>query len=93
MIKLGIIGLARSGRSTVFRALTASSQDGEYLRGRDSDQIGVVFVPDERVDLLTGMYHPQKKDVCPGRVSSSSPTNVDRTPCQRAGDVEAGQAL
>jgi hypothetical protein len=61
MIKLGIIGLARSGRSTVFRALTASSQDGEYLRGRDSDQLGVVFVPDERVDLLTGMYHPKKR--------------------------------
>jgi GTP-binding protein YchF len=60
MIKLGITGLARSGKSTIFRALTGSSGDTETSRLRGVDQIGVVAVHDERVDTLSSIYRPKK---------------------------------
>ncbi len=60
MIKLGIIGLQRSGKSTVFRALTGSRGDAETSYRKGTDQIGVVSVPDDRVDMLSSMYNPKK---------------------------------
>jgi len=56
-MKLGIVGLPRCGKSTVFEALTHNilSKDpkGEI-------RIGTVRVPDTRVDVLSDMYKPQK---------------------------------
>ena len=56
-MKLGIIGLPGSGRSTVFEALTHSSSEGHQ---KNESKIGTVKVPDERVDVLSGMYNPRK---------------------------------
>jgi len=56
-MKLGIIGLPLSGRSTTFEALTC--QGGETA-SRGEDRLAVVRVPDERVDRLSGMFAPQK---------------------------------
>lgn len=59
-MQLGIIGLARSGKSTVFNAVTrGSAQVGAYSSSNQPN-IGVVHVPDERVDRLAEMYHPKK---------------------------------
>ena len=59
-MKLAIIGLPGSGKTTLFNALTrghaAISAGG---RSREAN-IGVVKVPDGRVDLLSTMYEPQK---------------------------------
>lgn len=59
-MKLAIIGLPGSGKTTLFNALTrghaAISAGG---RSREAN-IGVVKVPDNRVDLLSTMYEPQK---------------------------------
>ena len=56
-MKLGIIGLPGSGKSTVFEALTRN----EVTAGRkDESRIGTVHVPDPRVDILSHMYHPRK---------------------------------
>ncbi|MEW5949469.1 MAG: DUF933 domain-containing protein [Thermodesulfobacteriota bacterium] len=59
-MKLTIIGLPGSGKTTLFNALTrghaALSSGG---RAREAN-IGVVKVPDGRVDLLSTMYEPQK---------------------------------
>jgi GTP-binding protein YchF len=59
-MKLAIIGLPGSGKTTLFNALTrgyaAISVGG---RSREAN-IGVVKVPDDRVDLLSTMYEPQK---------------------------------
>jgi GTP-binding protein YchF len=56
-MKLGIIGLARSGKSTVFEALThniiSESQKGK-------NRIGTIHVPDKRLDMLSSMYNPPK---------------------------------
>ncbi len=56
-MRLGIIGLAQSGKTTVFEALTKNiSEDGNKRESR----IGTITVPDERVDVLSRMYKPKK---------------------------------
>jgi hypothetical protein len=57
-MQLGIIGLARSGKTTVFNAVTRSKAAvGGYS---DQPNVGVVTVPDARVDRLSEMYRPKK---------------------------------
>jgi len=56
-MKLGIIGLPGSGKSTVFEALTGNTT-AESRKG--DPRIGTVRVPDSRVDILSEMYHPRK---------------------------------
>jgi len=56
-MKLGIIGLPGSGKSTLFEALTRSSAQAG---NRSEDRIGTIPVPDERIDVLSGMYNPRK---------------------------------
>lgn len=60
-MQLGIIGLPRAGKTTVFNAVTrGNAQVGAYSSG-GSPNVGVVNVPDGRVDRLAEMYHPKKK--------------------------------
>lgn len=56
-MKLGIIGLNGSGRSTVFDALTQQFSDSG---NRSETRIGTIAVPDTRVDRLSDMYQPRK---------------------------------
>ena len=56
-MKLGIIGLPLSGRSTIFEALTRQGADPAL---RSEDRLGVVRVPDARVDALSRMFSPRK---------------------------------
>lgn len=56
-MKLGIIGLPRSGKSTLFEAFTGNIAQDAHRR---EDRIGTVRVPDQRIDLLSDMYSPQK---------------------------------
>ena len=56
-MKLGIIGLPGSGRSTIFEVLTHSSSAGPQ---KNESKIGTVRVPDKRVDVLSDMYKPRK---------------------------------
>jgi len=56
-MKLGIIGLPLSGRSTTFEALTC--QRGETA-AHGEDRLAMVRVPDERLDRLSRMFEPQK---------------------------------
>ena len=59
-MKLGIIGLARSGKTTVFNAVTrGTAQVGAYSSSNQPN-IGVVNVPDDRVDRLAKLYKPKK---------------------------------
>ena len=60
-MKLGIVGLPQSGRSTIFDALTGARGEGEARKKSRADQrIGTVRVVDDRLDLLTKIYQPEK---------------------------------
>lgn len=59
-MKLGIIGLARSGKTTIFNALTRRQGESAPTGGQVAPVLGVVSVPDPRVDWLSGLYQPKK---------------------------------
>ncbi len=58
-MKLGIIGLAGSGKSTVFRALTGGVES-TARHGHQEPGLGTVKVEDERMDFLTDYHKPKK---------------------------------
>ncbi len=60
-MKLGIIGLPNSGKTTIFNALTGSTlPTGAATSGQFEVNTAVVNVPDARVDTLKEMYQPRK---------------------------------
>jgi GTP-binding protein YchF len=59
-MKIGIIGLPYSGKTTVFNALTGSSAKIGGGGAAAKPNISVVKVPDERIDILTKMFNPKK---------------------------------
>ena len=59
-MRLGIIGLPQSGKTTVFNALTRGHQPLTTSGGRFDVHTGVVDVPDGRVDRLSAMFIPKK---------------------------------
>ncbi len=59
-MKLGIIGLPQSGKTTIFNALTRGNAPTNASAGRIEVHQAVVDVPDPRVDLLSKMFNPKK---------------------------------
>ena len=59
-MRLGIIGLPQTGKTTIFNALTRGTQPVGVGIGRMEIHTAVVDVPDERVERLTEMFHPRK---------------------------------
>jgi GTP-binding protein YchF len=60
-MKIGLVGLPKSGKTTLFNLLTGSSvATSKYDGGRAELHTGVARVPDPRVDRLTGLFKPKK---------------------------------
>lgn len=81
-MKLGIIGLEKSGKTTVFNALTGSDKAVDSF-GKIEANIAVVKVPDNRLDWLSDLYDPKKTvhtsiqfvDI-PGSINDSSDPKI-----------------
>lgn len=60
-MKLGMVGLPNVGKSTLFNALTnAGAESANYPFCTIEPNVGIVSVPDERLDVLAKMYEPDK---------------------------------
>ncbi len=59
-MKIGLLGLPRSGKTTVFNALTKAEAPMVHSNGKAEPNLAVIRVPDERVDRLSEMYDPRK---------------------------------
>ena len=57
---IAIIGLPQSGKTSVFNALTGGAAESASAGGGSEVHIGVVKVPDPRLDVLAGIYNPRK---------------------------------
>ena len=81
-MKLAILGLEQSGKTTVFNAMTGSDKEvGTF--GKIEAHISMVKVPDERVDFLTTTYNAKKTvyaDIefvdIPGSINDSSDATI-----------------
>ncbi len=70
-VDIGIIGLAKSGRTTIFNALTKGAVDTErYTQEGSASHIGTAKVPESRLKTLADMLHPK-------RVVPASATYID----------------
>jgi len=67
-MEIGIIGLPGAGKTTIFNVLAEEqAKVGAYSGGEVKANLGVVEVPDERLDYLFDIYRPKKK--VPARVN------------------------
>jgi GTP-binding protein YchF len=61
MLRVGLIGLASAGKTTLFRLMTSAREAPRSGQGKSDANVGVSRVPDDRLERLTAMYNPKKK--------------------------------
>ncbi len=94
-MKVGLVGLPGSGKSTVFEALTGLAAD-PAAQAKSRAQVGSVKVPDHRVDALAALYEPKKttyaevvfSDLAGARASAER-RSLDSSTIQAMRDLDA----
>jgi ribosome-binding ATPase len=96
-MKLGMIGLPQSGKSTLFAALSGTRGQGNARKHSPTEQqVVTVRVVDERLDFLTSLYKPKKTThahleyLLPGQTVSGLPGKTEN---QTLNQVRACDAL
>lgn len=99
-LNLGIVGLQRSGKTTLFNAITGSSAQTSAYSSDDQPNVAVVKVPDARLDVLTTMFKPRKTtpaDVqftdVPGMSGGAKENNKEPMSRQTLGFLSTMEAL
>jgi ribosome-binding ATPase len=95
-LSVGLIGLPRAGKTTVFNALTRSSARVGAFGGQGSN-VAVVPVPDSRLDFLADLFHPKKvtpatvqyTDIAGLSAASSVPGELGKAVLASLRDVDA----
>ncbi|HWC78108.1 MAG TPA: redox-regulated ATPase YchF [Blastocatellia bacterium] len=60
-MKVGLVGFAGSGKTTIFNTLTGLTAEVGGYGAREKANIGVIKVPDSRVDKLAELFNPKKQ--------------------------------
>ena len=82
-MKLGVVGLPNVGKSTLFNAIThAGAEAANYPFCTIEPNVGVVAVPDERLDKLAALYDSKK---ITHRIRGHCGTGQGRVQGRRAG--------
>jgi len=96
-MKIGLVGLRGSGKSTVFGALTGLAVETGYGSRGGKGNVGVVKVPDRRVDALAALFKPKRVVYAETSfidLGSGSDTGFDRSALNAMRNVDAlGQVL
>jgi hypothetical protein len=83
-MRIAIIGLSNSGKTTVFNALTRGTvETAAYSSGQLEPNLATVKVPDERLDRLTQMFNPRK--TTPAEVQYVDVAGIDSSHQQKTG--------
>jgi GTP-binding protein YchF len=96
-MKIGLVGFPGSGKTTVFNALTGLHAETGVGAARGKTNLGVVKVPDPRVDQLTDLFSPKKKtyaeitfsDVAAQAGGGGSARGLDRAVLNAMREVDA----
>jgi len=93
-MKIGIVGFPRSGKTTVFNALTGLDASVGFGGDPSKPNLGTIKVPDPRVDRLSEIFQPKKTTYgevvfvdYPGRPDASNA--IDRTTLAQMRDADA----
>ena len=91
-MKIGLVGLPGCGKSTVFGALTGLPVETGYASRGGKANIGVVKVPDPRVDALAALFRPKKTiyaETAFTDLGGASEAGLDRTALNAMRNVDA----
>ncbi len=92
-MKIGLVGMPGCGKSTVFGALTGIAVETGYAAASGKANVGVVKVPDARVDALAELYSPKKtiyaETTFTDLAATGATKGIDRATLNAMRDVDA----